>query len=712
MSESRLAAAAWPAVLESDAIATLARLRKWGRELPPAPDLTGLDADQRQKQVRLWAEQGAIDVDPVSITYADLDAFLREATPYILPLVDPEATPGDPFSTTVLVVLRADRRHLWCLSPDETPRPVPIATVRAKIAAPLEETVREESETVVAAAGLQGRAAVRARDALMLEQLGHRSIEIASLVRLSPRAPLRHQIADAGIWRLTFLALMAQVIAQGVVILSWLTLGDLSLLGGFAWGWVDAWSLLLLTSIPATAAAFWAEQLAVLKLGALIKRLLLYGITRLDPDTMRAKGSGQFLGLAMEADALELAGLGGGLLAIFAIARLFMVATLLALVDSGLILIALLVVWIVGAGVIGVRLWRHTQAWAQTYHALAGDLQERMAGHRTYIVQLPRGDWYAREDRLLADYWGRSLAVDNHLSFLVGGFTRSWLFVGMVGLALILWAGLTDIGEIGIIILAVLYGQLALTMIGRATPSLVQLAVAARELSPLFQAARRERKDAASDPTLEQPTDSDAPLLAGRDLSFRHPGARTAAVEDAHFEIRDGDRILLEGPSGGGKSTFAALLSGLLHQETGSLTWHGIERAAFPASLWHQRILNVPQFHENHVFAATFAFNLLMGRRWPPTEEDLREADQVCRELGLGPLIDHMPGGLQQMVGEAGWALSHGERSRLFVARALLQDADLVILDESFASLDPETLRKALGCVLSRARTVMVIAHP
>ena len=64
------------------------------------------------------------------------------------------------------------------------------------------------------------------------------------------------------------------------------------------------------------------------------------------------------------------------------------------------------------------------------------------------------------------------------------------------------------------------------------------------------------------------------------------------------------------------------------------------------------------------------------------------------------------------MVGESGWQLSHGKRSRLYIARALLQGADLVVLDESFAALDAETLRVALGCVLARASTLLVIAHP
>jgi ATP-binding cassette subfamily B protein len=71
-----------------------------------------------------------------------------------------------------------------------------------------------------------------------------------------------------------------------------------------------------------------------------------------------------------------------------------------------------------------------------------------------------------------------------------------------------------------------------------------------------------------------------------------------------------------------------------------------------------------------------------------------------------------MPGGLAQVVGETGWRPSHGEKSRLFLARALLQGADLLILDESFAALNPETLRRSLSFVLEQAPAVVVIAHP
>ena len=71
-----------------------------------------------------------------------------------------------------------------------------------------------------------------------------------------------------------------------------------------------------------------------------------------------------------------------------------------------------------------------------------------------------------------------------------------------------------------------------------------------------------------------------------------------------------------------------------------------------------------------------------------------------------------MPAGLQQRVGETGWQLSHGERSRIFLARALLQRAPLTVLDESLAALDPQTLAQCLRTVQRHAGALVVIAHP
>jgi ATP-binding cassette subfamily B protein len=182
-------------------------------------------------------------------------------------------------------------------------------------------------------------------------------------------------------------------------------------------------------------------------------------------------------------------------------------------------------------------------------------------------------------------------------------------------------------------------------------------------------------------------------------------------LHSVDLSIRRGERILLEGGSGGGKSTLASLLTGLRQPASGSLLLNGLDRQTLGEN-WHKLAAEAPQFHENHILTGTLGFNLLMGRNWPASSEDLQEAQALCEELGLGELLERMPSGLAQTVGETGWQLSHGERSRIFLARALLQNAQLTVLDESFAALDPDTLGKCLRTAFERAPTLMVIAHP
>jgi ATP-binding cassette subfamily B protein len=263
--------------------------------------------------------------------------------------------------------------------------------------------------------------------------------------------------------------------------------------------------------------------------------------------------------------------------------------------------------------------------------------------------------------------------------------------------------------------MAILLGGilLAYTAFRKLSSSFADIAIAAvawKRIRPLLKAAGQPEILGES-PAAAQAAPEQKLIEADR-ITFRYRSTGNAALRACSLSIKMGERILLEGPSGGGKTTFASLLSGMRQPESGLLLMNGVDQHTLGEVEWRHRIAAAPQFHENYILTETLAFNLLMGRRWPAAGADMEEAETVCRELGLGDLLDRMPSRLLQMVGEGGWQLSHGERSRIYIARALLQNANLVILDESFAALDPENLQTALECVLRRAGTLMVIAHP
>ncbi|MEO0601757.1 MAG: ABC transporter ATP-binding protein, partial [Myxococcota bacterium] len=348
--------------------------------------------------------------------------------------------------------------------------------------------------------------------------------------------------------------------------------------------------------------------------------------------------------------------------------------------------------------------------WTQERLTLTRDLVESFVGHRTRLAQQPPERWHPTEDQSLERYLDHSVRLDR-AQVAIEALPRGWMLVGGLALVPAFWSGVAP-GALAVSIGGVLLGQRGLTALASGLGQLAQAAVAWRQARPLFEAGA-SRDDPGE---LELQFASDAAgeswLLEVRDLSFRHPARERSVLQQVDLVVRPGDRVLLEGESGSGKSTLAALLGGLREPTSGLLLVGGLDRSSLGTAGWRSRVVTVPQFHENHVFGATLAFNGLLGRAWPPTADDLAELEAVCRELGLGPLLERMPAGIQQLVGDAGWRLSHGERSRLFLARALCQPGvEVLILDETFGALDARTLNQCMRAVERRAKALVAIVH-
>ncbi|MFW6202645.1 MAG: ATP-binding cassette domain-containing protein, partial [Gemmatimonadota bacterium] len=580
----------------------------------------------------------------------------------------------------------------------------------------------------------------RARRALLRERLSSRRIGPFWLLRDAPGAPFHRQLLRAGSGRTLFLMMVAHGGYYVLWLLSWYLIGQAALSGRRPdGGWLLAWLLILLSAVPLRALVVHAQGEAGATVGALLKRRVLHGALRLQPDEIRREGAGRLLGRVLESEAVESLALNGGLSALLGVLELGMALLVLAAGAGGPLHAGALAVWVGAAGVLAWRYRRRHLRWTDTRREMTNDLVERMVGYRTRLAQREPARWHVEEDAQLERYLARSRSLDRTNAWIEVVVPRGWMILGLAGLAPAFAAGAPSAGALAVAFGGVLLGYRSL---GRLAPALVQLpaaSIAWRQVAPFFQAAARtppigvpearaaavrrrvhRRPDPGTAPIQDaregrEPSrieqSSTTPVLDVQALRFGYARRGRPVIADLTLRLRHGDRVAIGGPSGSGKSTLVSLLVGLRSPDAGLLLLGGLDGATLGAASWRRRIAGVPQFHENHVLTGPLAFNLLMGRGWPPGPDDLDEAETVCRELGLGGLLDRMPSGLMQMVGDTGWRLSHGERSRIFLARALLQGADIIVLDESFAALDPETFARTLRCVDARAETVLAIAH-
>ncbi|CAI9119754.1 thiol reductant ABC exporter subunit CydC [Acetobacteraceae bacterium LMG 32668] len=208
----------------------------------------------------------------------------------------------------------------------------------------------------------------------------------------------------------------------------------------------------------------------------------------------------------------------------------------------------------------------------------------------------------------------------------------------------------------------------------------------------------------ATDGTQEAPRDGDVVL---ENVSFAWSGKSRAVLDGLSMTIRRGERVALLGPSGIGKSTLAALLLKVVEPDEGRITFGGADLRTLTSDSLRARIGWLSQ--STHLFDDTIRANLLLATPDAPESALWKALD----EAEIGDFVRNLPDGLDSWVGEGGAKVSGGQARRIALARVLLTNAPLLVLDEPATGLDAETERAFLATLneTSRGRTVLLIAH-
>jgi ATP-binding cassette subfamily B protein len=199
--------------------------------------------------------------------------------------------------------------------------------------------------------------------------------------------------------------------------------------------------------------------------------------------------------------------------------------------------------------------------------------------------------------------------------------------------------------------------------------------------------------------------DSSAPEVQFENVSFAY--GEKEVLSDVSFALPKNKMVALVGPSGGGKSTIASLLPRFWDVKNGTVRIRGVDIREIPLK---ELLANISMvFQRVYLFQDTIYNNIALGR--PDATED--EVYTAAKKARCYDFIQALPDGFQTMVGEGGETLSGGEKQRISIARCILKDAPIIILDEATASVDAdnESYIQAAISELCHGKTLIVIAH-
>ena len=211
-------------------------------------------------------------------------------------------------------------------------------------------------------------------------------------------------------------------------------------------------------------------------------------------------------------------------------------------------------------------------------------------------------------------------------------------------------------------------------------------------------------------PILKTPDNPKVPIdnkVEFVDVSFTYDGSETPALSNVSFTLEAGQTIALVGPSGGGKSTAASLIPRFWDVTSGVVKVGGVDVTQIDPHILMDQVAFV--FQNNHLFKATIFENVHISK----PEASRQDVLNALSAAQCDDIIKKLPNGVDTLIGSEGTYLSGGEQQRVILARAILKDAPIVILDEATAFADPENevlIQKAFA-ELTHGRTVIMIAH-
>ncbi|GBQ84184.1 transport ATP-binding protein CydD [Asaia krungthepensis NRIC 0535] len=289
----------------------------------------------------------------------------------------------------------------------------------------------------------------------------------------------------------------------------------------------------------------------------------------------------------------------------------------------------------------------------------------------------------------------QAMAQAGALSYLLGQAALVMILLGLVG-----FPGVT---------VSLVSGVALIFLTGTIFESVGTLSRTSVLAGRVGQAAERvvaiaEEDQSALEPGCAAPEAGDLVL---HDVTYRWDPKRSPVLEELSLTIRAGEHVALIGPSGAGKSSLAALILKVARPEKGEILFGGHDIATLDTASLRGKIGWLSQ--STHLFADTIRNNLLLGR------DDVADALlwDALEKAEMAETVQALPEGLDSWVGEGGALLSGGQGRRIALARTLLQDAPIMVLDEPATGLDSATERAFLGTLgrSMRGRTVILIAH-